>query len=65
MRYRIAPTIWSLVTAHDDDETERCMFVGDGVRCERRTEYLISSIAELACTSTSSGRWGQADKGAG
>jgi hypothetical protein len=28
---------------------ERRMFVGNGVRCERRTEYPISSIAELAC----------------
>lgn len=24
------------------------MFVADGVRCERRTEWLIGSVAELA-----------------
>lgn len=45
MRYRIAPTIWHLETA--PDERERCMFVADGVRCERRTEWLIGSVAEL------------------
>jgi hypothetical protein len=45
MRYRIPPTTWSLETA--PDERERCMFVGDGARCERRTEWLIGSLAEL------------------
>jgi hypothetical protein len=29
------------------DERERCMFVGDGGRCERRTQWLIGSVAEL------------------
>jgi hypothetical protein len=46
MCYRIAPTTWHLETA--PDERERCMFVGDGVRCEQRTEWLIGSVAELA-----------------
>ncbi len=46
MRYRVEPTSWRLETA--PDERERCMFVGDGVRCERRTEWLIGSVIELA-----------------
>jgi hypothetical protein len=45
MRYRIAPTTWRLETA--PDERERCMFVGDGDRCERRPEWLIGSVDEL------------------
>lgn len=45
MRYRIAPTTWRLETA--SDERERCMFVGDGERCERRPEWRIGSVAEL------------------
>lgn len=45
MRYRIAPASWCLETA--SGERERCMFVGDGVRCERRTEWLIGSVAAL------------------
>jgi len=46
MRYRIAPATWHLETA--PDERELCMFVADGVRCERRTEWLIGSAAALA-----------------
>lgn len=46
MRYRIAPTTWQLETA--PDERERCMFVGDGVRCERRTAWRVGSVTELA-----------------
>jgi hypothetical protein len=45
MRHRIAPTTWHLETA--PDERERCMFVGDGDRCERRPEWRIGSVAEL------------------
>ena len=46
MRYRIEPATWHLETA--PDERVRCMFVADGVRCERRTEWLIGSLADLA-----------------
>lgn len=45
MQYRIAPTTWCLETA--PDERERCMFVADGDRCERRPEWRIGSVAEL------------------
>jgi hypothetical protein len=47
--YRVEPAVaqatWSLETA--PDEHERCTFVGDGVRCERRTEWRIGSLAGL------------------
>ncbi|HEX3475734.1 MAG TPA: hypothetical protein VHT91_11960 [Kofleriaceae bacterium] len=45
MRHRIAPATWRLETA--PDERERCMFVGDGERCEHRPEWRIGSVAEL------------------
>jgi len=45
MQRRIAPTTWRLETA--PDERERCMFVGDGDRCERRPEWRIGSEAGL------------------
>jgi hypothetical protein len=46
MRDRIPPTTWSLETA--PGERERCMFVGDGLRCKRRTEWLIGSVSDMA-----------------